>query len=599
MLAAIKKFFKDKKNRRNLIIYTIIFFSIFVFFSKDKINKKDNVSITEFVQQMEDGNPEKIKKIFVSEDSQVFTYTVKGEKHTVDYPYNFLTQNEDFMNSLVKNKVKIEFKANTLLAFTTFMQTAFTFLLLGFILYMFRSMFSGSFTTIEEVKNEKVTFKDIAGYHYVKEELKEIVDFLHNASNYEKYTNKLPKGILLEGPPGNGKTLFAKAIAGESNTPFFHFSASDIEDKYVGSGAQKLDRIFKIIKKRAKESGKAILFIDEIDAVGLKREKRTVVETNQTINKLLTELDGFDKDTNIMVIAATNLASMLDTALTRSGRFDRTIQIPKPNLKDREEVIKLYLGRKKDILHEEVEKENYSYTLAQQTAGFCNADIDTLINEASLIAKKEKKEKIDIKCLREGFTKIVAGLKTEHALSEEDRKIIAYHEAGHATALLLTSPKKYKSIAYITITPYGQSLGHVAQANDTQVLVKKSALENQIKMTLAGRAVEEKILNGDYTTGAASDLQQANEMILGYISKFGMSEGEQNLFIEQVDENKNVIQKESKILRERLYTETKELIESHFDIVEKIAEHLLQHESIEQYELELLLEDTSANEKNN
>lgn len=537
------------------------------------------------MQLLDTKKVDKIKKITVVEDNNTFTYKLDDVTYKVRYPRDFLTVNKDLIKTFTKEKIKVEFQNKKGELLVTILPIIHILIILVIAFYVLRSFAGNSLSNVEEVKNEKITFDDIAGYIYVKEELKEIVDFLNNPKSYSKYTDKTPKGVLLEGPPGNGKTLFAKAVAGETDTPFFQISASDIEGMFVGSGAMKLNKVFTTVKKRAQEAGKAILFIDEIDAVGINRERRTVVETNQTINKLLTELDGFDKNSKIVVMAATNLATVLDPALTRAGRFDRVIKIPRPNTKDRESVLSLYLEKRKDLIHGEVFEEKYVTTLAQQTEGFCNADLDKLVNEASLVAKKSEKEKIDIKCLREAFTRIVAGVRMEHQLSEEDKKIISYHEAGHAVAKLLTSKNPLKSIAYITITPYGESLGHVAPVNEHSVLIKRSDLENDIKVMLAGRAVEENILSGDYTTGAASDLQQANRQLLLYVTKYGMSENAENMFLENLDENTAVVQKEIKSIRERLYADTKNMIEIHFEIVERIAEHLLVHESIEQHEL--------------
>ncbi|MGG6447774.1 AAA family ATPase [Pseudobacillus badius] len=598
----LRKIFKDKKKRNWLIVVLIIVVAAliglqFYFPENDEVEEQ---SFSSFVTFMETDKAKNMTDVVMDEALQTLSYTYEGKEYTVKLPRgyftDYFTNKSNKENIFRRNGTEVEFKPVQLTTSGWVIFFEFIILLLFTVIvayYIFRQFIMPKRTDIEEVKNELTTFKDIAGYDYVKEELMEIVDFLKYPQQFSKYTKRIPKGVLLEGPPGNGKTLFAKAIAGETGTPFFHISASDIEDKYVGAGAQKINKIFKKVRKRAEESGCAILFIDEIDAVGTKREMRTLTETNQTINKLLTEMDGFNKDSRVIVIAATNLSSSLDAALIRSGRFDRIITIDKPNLQEREAILQLYLNQKGDLIHKDVNQKNYPYVLAQQTEGFSNADLDKLVNEASLIARKREESQITIQALRESFTKIIAGPQTNRALTEEDKKIIAYHEAGHAAAQILTSPEGYKSVAYITITPYGKSLGHVSPVSRERVLLKKSDLQNQLMVTLAGRAVEEKILNGDYTTGAAADLQQANSQLLMYITKYGMDSNYQNLFIERQDENNDFTQKLLVEARKEIYNSTKALLSAHFDVVEKIAEYLLGHTSIAQHELPAILRGTS------
>lgn len=595
MFDKLKGFFKDKKKRGGFfsILFTLVLVSGYFIYEQQTKTKEEDQSVTSFARFMETEAVKEMEEVTILDNENKLTYLHKNIEYTVDYPRSYLTENQHILETFAKHEIDVTVEkgaGNTVLLVAEIIRILF-FILIFYIVF---KMLADTFTTmdVKEVEDEKVTFKDIAGYEYVKEELAEIVDFLKNPEDYARYTDRMPKGVLLEGPPGNGKTLFAKAVAGETDTPFFQISASDIEDKYVGSGARRVEKIFKTVRKRAEESGKVILFIDEIDAVGMKREARTVQETNQTINKLLTEMDGFEKDTRVVIIAATNLSSSLDTALTRSGRFDRIIAIERPNMQEREAVVLLYLKKKEALIHPEVYNEQYAHVIAQQTEGFSNADLDKLVNEASLLAKKKKADTIDIKTLREAFTKIVAGVQTNRYVSEEDKKIVAYHEAGHAMVQIMTSEKGYKGVAYITITPHGQSLGHVSPVSDERQL-RKSDLENRIKVALAGRAVEEKILSGDYTVGAASDLQQANQFLLGYVAKYGMSETNQNLYIENLDENKQLVQHETKFVREKLYAQTKEMVEHHFDIVEKVALHLLMHMSLEQHELPILLKGTS------
>jgi cell division protease FtsH len=595
LLEKIKNYIKDKTNSKNIII-AVLLISILGFYLIYQHNTKlikEEQSITAFLNFIGTEAAEDIEDVKVYDQNNKITYILDDVIYNVDYPKSYISENPEIINQLSEMNVDIAFEKGMerkVLIVSEFLRIGIFVIIFYFVFNMFgESLLSSSVT---EVKAEKTTFKDIAGYEYVKDELREIVDYLNDPTDFMKYTDRMPKGVLLEGPPGNGKTLFARAVAGESDTPFFQISAADIESQYVGSGAKKIKSIFKTVRKKAEESGKVILFIDEIDAVGMKREARTVQETNQTINKLLTEMDGFEKDTKVVVIAATNLSIMLDSALTRSGRFDRIIAIERPSLKEREAVISLYLNKKGDLLDSEVLEMNYAHVLAQQTEGFSNADLDKLVNEASLIAKKKASDTLNIKSLREAFTKIVAGVQTNRVVSEVDKKIVSYHEAGHAVAQIMTSSMGYKGVAYVTITPHGQSLGHVSPVNEER-LARKSDIQNKIIVTLAGRAVEEKILGGDYTIGAASDLQQANKLLLGYVAKYGMSNSNENLYIEDLDENKGLIQEETKLVREKLYREAKMMIERHYDIVEKIAQHLLKDSSLEQHELPQLLAGTT------
>ena len=598
MIEKLKAFFKDKKKRRVVVSIVLVVAIIggYAVYDQQKNKNTEEQSVTSFARFMDTDGVKDVKDVTIIDDENKLTYVYEDTTYTVNYPRSYLTENQSILETFTANKIDVEVEkgaGNQILIASELLRIFFIVLIFLLFVPMLADMFKG--LEVKEVENESVTFDDIAGYEYVKEELAEIVDFLKNPKDYARYTDKMPKGVLLEGPPGNGKTYFAKAVAGETDTPFFQISASDIEDKYVGNGAKRVEKIFRTVRKKAEETGKVILFLDEIDAVGMKRESRTVQETNQTINKLLTEMDGFEKDSRVIVIAATNLSSSLDNALTRSGRFDRILAIARPSLKEREAVISLYLKKKKELVHAEIYEENYAHVLAQQTEGFSNADLDKLVNEASLIAKKKKADTITIKTLREAFTKIVAGIQTNRFVSDEDKKIVAYHEAGHAMVQLMTSNKGYKGVAYVTITPHGQSLGHVSPVSEERLL-RKSDLEHCIMVTLAGRAVEEKILAGDYTVGAANDLQQANHYLLGYVAKYGMSDSNQNLYIEQLDENKQLVQQETKYVREKLYDRTKKMVEKHFDIVEKLALHLLQSQSIEQHELPALLKDTTYEE---
>lgn len=599
----IKEFLKDKKKRNWLLLAATVLIIILatIIFHDNKKGEPKEKTFSSFLQFLESDQAKKMNGVTMKELPQTLTYTYKGDEYTVKIPRSYFSsyfsEKEGKENAFSRNNIEVDFEPASINGFSLFLQVLQSFIFLLFIIFIFRMFISPKGMKVHEVTNEKTTFADIAGYESVKEELLDIVDFLKHPDDYSKYTSSLPKGVLLEGPPGNGKTFFAKAIAGEAKTPFFQISAADIEDKYIGTGAKKIEKLFATVRKAAKKHGHAIMFIDEIDAVGAKRENRTVTETNQTINKLLTEMDGFNKEDRIVILAATNLSSSLDSALVRSGRFDRIIHIDKPSLAEREAIIQLYLKKKEELIDNEVWEENYAYVLAQQTEGFSNADLNKLVNESSLMAKKQGASSITISSLREAFTRIVAGPKTNKVLTEEDKKIIAYHEAGHAAVQLLTSEDGYKSVAYITVTSHGQALGHVSHVSRERVLLKRSDIQKQIMVTLGGRAVEDIILNGDFTTGAASDLQRVNQLLLSFVTKYGMNKQYMHSFIERHDENNELTQKLIKETREFLYQDTLFLINKHFDVIDKIAKHLLHHTSIEQHELPELLKGTSYEQR--
>jgi cell division protease FtsH len=606
MLKRIKEILKNKTFRW-LTMISLLIIIVFLFqhlFISTKDYKEE--SLDNFINLIKNDISKDITgDVEIYEVSRVIKYTYKNNNFFVRYPGStYLSHNASpqILDDLGKSHLSYKFKSEPISIFDIMMKIAsflplIFFIFIGYLLMKQMGMIN-SFP-INKAEKTNVTFADIAGYESVKRQLIEYVDYLNNPIEFENVGVTPTKGILLVGPPGCGKTLFAQAVSTESHTPFFYLSGADIEDKYIGSGAKNVAELFKAARKASEETGKAIIFVDEIDSVGYSRSLRTVPETNQTINKILTELDGFKEDNKILVFAATNLLESLDPALIRSGRFDQIIHIGLPNFNERKLIIELYLNKKGNKVHEDVYKENYSNVMAQQTEGFCNADFKNMINEASKYAKRDGKEKIDIECLRKSYTKLVAGLEKEHNISEEELKIIAYHEAGHAIGQIMTNPNGIQSVAYITITPYGESLGHVSGVNGNKVLFKKSDLRNQIKMVLSGRAVEEKILQGDFTSGASSDLRKANKLVEEYIFKYGMTDDIQNIFIEKLDPNSEHAHKIISTILKELYHETKDLIYKHYDMIEVIAEYLLKHQNIDQHQLENILLNTSYNLKNN
>ena len=369
---------------------------------------------------------------------------------------------------------------------------------------------------LAEKDSIKVTFKDVAGLYGAKDEVMEIVDFLKNPKKYTALGGKIPKGALLVGPPGTGKTLLAKAVAGEANVPFFSISGSDFVEMFVGVGASRVRDLF----RQAKEKSPCIVFIDEIDAVGRARSKNGGFSSNDerenTLNQLLTEMDGFGSNSGVIILAATNRADILDKALMRAGRFDRQIHVELPDLKEREEIFTVHLRNLK--LADDFDLE----FLAKHTPGFSGADIANVCNEAALTAARRDKQAIDRQDFLDAVDRIVGGLERKSKIiTPEEKKSIAHHEAGHATVswLLPHANPLFK----VTIVPRGQALGAAWYLPEERQLVTKEQMMDEMCSLIAGRVAEE-IVNGQPSTGALNDLERLTKMAYGMVTYYGMSD---------------------------------------------------------------------------
>jgi cell division protease FtsH len=370
--------------------------------------------------------------------------------------------------------------------------------------------------TIVAVKDTGVTFEDVAGQDEAKESLDEIVDFLHNPEKYQAIGAKLPKGALLVGPPGTGKTLIAKAVAGEAKVPFFSMSGSEFVQMFVGMGAARVRELF----KQAQEKSPCIIFIDEIDAIGKSREGQmsTNDEREQTLNQLLTEMDGFDSQRAVVILAATNRPEVLDPALLRPGRFDRRIIVDKPDLIGREAILKVH---SKDVkMSENIDL----HQIAKTTSGAAGADLANIINEAALLAVKEGRQLVEQKDLEEAIEAVIAGkVKKDRILSYHEKRSVAYHEIGHA--LVAIKLKNTDPVHKITIIPRTKgALGYTMQLpTEEKYLVTSEEMRDQIAVMLGGRAAEEVKFN-QISTGAANDIERATEMARRMVTVYGMSE---------------------------------------------------------------------------
>ena len=439
---------------------------------------------------------------------------------------------------------------------------------------------------------EKTNFNDVAGLEGAKEEVKEIVDFLKNPKKYTSLGGKIPKGVLLVGPPGTGKTLLAKAVAGEAKVPFFSLSGSDFVEMFVGVGASRVRDLF----KTAKSKSPSIVFIDEIDAIGRSRGKNQITGANDerenTLNQLLTEMDGFGTNHHVIVIAATNRADVLDKALVRAGRFDRQIYVDLPELTERKEIFEVHTKNLK------VTKDLDLDFLAKQTPGFSGADIANLCNESALIAARKNKKQISKQDFLDAVDRIVGGVERKNKLmTEEEREIIAYHESGHAVVSWML---RYAApLVKVTIVPRGKSLGAAWYLPDERQITRSEQMLDEMCATLGGRAAEE-IIYKKTSTGALSDLEkvskQAKAMVLvyGFNKEIGNvtyydSSGEQSFSKPYSEDTAKKIDMEIKKIIDIEYNRAKEILKKYQDSLTELAKLLLKKEVIFKEDLEKIL----------
>ena len=436
----------------------------------------------------------------------------------------------------------------------------------------------------------KINFKDVAGLEGAKEEVQEIVDFLKNPLKYTKLGGKIPKGAVLVGPPGTGKTLLAKAVAGEAKVPFFSLSGSDFVEMFVGVGASRVRDLF----KQAKDKSPTIIFIDEIDAIGRARGKNNITGSNDerenTLNQLLTEMDGFGTDTNVIVIAATNRADVLDKALMRAGRFDRQIYIDLPDLRERKEIFEVHLKPLKSDPKLDVD------FLSKQTPGFSGADIANVCNESALIAARKNKKKVDRQDFLDAVDRIVGGLeKKSKIITPDEKKTIAFHEAGHATVSWML--EHAAPLVKVTIVPRGQSLGAAWYLPEERQIVRTEQMLDEMCATLGGRAAEEIIFK-KISTGALSDLvkvtQQAKAMVtvyglnekIGNITYYKSNESEYGFNKPYSEETAKLIDLEISTIVEKQYKRAIQILKKHKKKLTELADYLLDKEVIFKDDLE-------------
>ncbi len=462
---------------------------------------------------------------------------------------------------------------------------------------------------LSDADRPTVTFDDVAGVDEAKMELAEVVQFLREPEKFVQVGARIPKGVLMVGPPGTGKTLLARAVAGEAGVPFFHISGSEFVEMFVGVGASRVRDLF----EKAKQSAPSIVFVDEIDAVGRQRGAGLGGghdEREQTLNQILVEMDGFDNDTNVIVMAATNRADILDPALLRPGRFDRKVFVDLPDVRGREKILEVH-ARGKPI-SKEVELKEF----AKLTAGFSGADLENLLNEAAIFAARRDQRTIGNLEFQDAFDRIALGPeKKSHVMSQEDKETVAYHEAGHAVVsfhLLNTDP-----IQKITIVPRGRAGGYVLPLREERMVYTRDKFEDQIAMAMGGRAAEE-VFFGQITTGAASDLQQSTRMAKAMVMSYGMSSslglptyGDQNSspFVgrdygfgsarDYSEEAAKAIDDEVRLILDQNYKRARKIIEDNRNKMVALANALLEVETMDRSTFEKLMNETLAVQSEN
>lgn len=577
------------------ILATIVIYS-FVKQDNDEGKLKENeIGYTDLIKQIDDGNIEKVKMTVGSTSVKV---TLKGE----DKPKNCIVPNTQAFIELIQEKVQegndinlIQEKANVFLSIFnnlfSFLPTILMAILFILILQMEGLGDKGKVYDAEE-QDVKTTFDDVAGLDEEKQEMIEIVNFLKNPEEFYKMGAKIPRGVLLCGEPGTGKTLIAKAIAGEADVPFISMSGSEFTEMFAGLGASRVRKLF----EKAKKMSPAIIFIDEIDAIGSKRsDGGTAADTdnNQTLNQLLVEMDGFDSEHTVILLAATNRPEMLDRALLRPGRFDRRINIALPDMNGREAILKIHAKDKK--LADDVNLK----TIAGDTAGFTGAELENILNEAAILATINKEEAITSKDINDALKKVTVGVeKHSRIMSDKDKKLTAYHEAGHAVVSRFLESQK--DIKEVSIIPRGVAGGYTMyKTNEDKYYVSKTEMLEKLIALLGGRASEKIFLN-DISTGASNDLEVATDIAKNMVTIYGMSDKvgpisinlekdpyQMQLFGEGME---NSIGQEVKSLIDNAYSKAQALLIQHEDKVHQLAGLLIEKEVVSEEEFNSLFE---------
>lgn len=592
------------KKTHFTIWYFVIAFLIILFIQNYFMMKKteDVISYSEFKEAL---RANKIQDITITPE------TISGERETEKGPRRFQTvrvEDSDLVKELEASKIKYTGKVES----KWLMNILSWIIPLVFFFFIWRILFSriGPETSVMSFgksrakifaeKDKKVTFADVAGIDEAKEELKEVVEFLKTPGKFQRLGGRIPKGVLLVGMPGTGKTLLAKAVAGEANVPFFSISGSDFVEMFVGVGAARVRDLF----AQAQTHAPCIIFIDELDALGKARGVNPLGrhdEQEQTLNQLLAEMDGFESNTGVIIMAATNRPEILDPALLRPGRFDRHVLVDRPDIIGREEILKIHTRNVK--LSPDVDLR----VIASRTPGFVGADLANIVNEAALLAARKNKEGVEMSDIEEAIDRVVAGLeKKRRLMSKKEKEIVAFHESGHAIAATLLP--NADPVRRISIIPRGISaLGYTLQLpTEDRYLMTKSELLDRMAVLLGGRVAEE-IVFGEISTGAHNDLQRATDIATSMVKEFGMSERlgyvtfekeKKPLFIpssltsgrEYSEDTAKQIDEEVKKIIDEAHQKVKEILTSKKDRLEELARFLMEKEVVEEEDLKRILQ---------
>ncbi len=592
---------KDKKEETKLWILLIsiilliaLITGLVVFYinNKDKEDEK-TLAYTDLIKELSYGNIEKI-------EMTVGSTTVKVKQKDIEEEKTSIVPNTESFMELIQAKVAegnelelIQKPKNFFSQIPSFIISFLpTLIMLALFIMIFKMQGLGEKGKVydDTERKTKVKFDDVAGLDEEKEELVEIVEFLKKPEKFTKMGAKIPKGVLLYGKPGTGKTLIAKAIAGEADVPFISMSGSEFIEMFAGLGASRVRKLF----EKARKLSPCIVFIDEIDAIGSRRTSNSGAETenNQTLNQLLVEMDGFSSEETIIVLAATNRPEMLDKALLRPGRFDRQVTIPTPDLKGRLEILKIHSKDKR--ISDNVNLES----IAEDTAGFTGAELANILNEAAIIATKMKHEDIEKEDIEEAVKKVTVGLeKRARVISEKDKKLTAYHEAGHAVVSKYLPTQT--DVKEVSIIPRGVAGGYTMYKSDEdKYYVSKTEMEEKLIALLGGRAAEKLVLD-DISTGASNDIEVATKIARDMVTKYGMSDtlgpidfqGKEPYEMQMFGENiGDKIGQEVKTLIDTAYKNAQELLRKHRDKLDNIAETLLQKEKINEEDFKKFFE---------
>ena len=599
---------KDKKSKKKvtflvlLTVFVILVGASFAVYLKNKNNEEKNVAYTQLIKDIDEGKVGKIK-MTVNSTSIVVTYKDsegnvpdKEDKEALEdlTKYSIVPNTQAFIElvqekTLAGNDIELEQdKQNILLSIGSGIISFLpTLIMIALIVVLFQMQGLGEKGKVYDpsVSVDKITFKNVAGLKEEKAEMIEIVDFLKEPKKYSKMGARVPKGVLLCGKPGTGKTLIAKAIAGEAGVPFISISGSEFIEMFAGLGASRVRKLF----EKAQKVSPCIVFIDEIDAIGARRSSNSGADTenNQTLNQLLVEMDGFETDGSVIVIAATNRPEMLDEALLRPGRFDRTITIGLPDITDREEILKIHSKNKK------VSKDVNLKSIAEDTAGFSGAELENILNEAAILAASKKHEEINNDDIEEAVKKVTVGLeKKDKVISEKDKKLTAYHEAGHAVVSRYLETQD--NVKEVSIIPRGFAGGYTMyKTNEDKFYISKTEMEEKLISLLGGRAAEKIALN-DISTGASNDLEVAMKIARDMVTVYGMSEnvGPMSMNLEKdpyqmqlLGNNlEDEIGREVRTILDKAYKSAQEMLMLHRDKLDTVAERLLEKEKINEKE---------------